>query len=95
MSHIIYIFDSAPLEIKSREGESLNLEGKICKTYIKSKDTFIYFKFVGESFTGFSGIRLQPDQYNQNKFYLTDEKNIWHIIEPGPFKKGRTIYVFN
>ena len=63
---------------------------------IPTKNERIYFIFIDETETSFSGIRLQQDQYNTNKFYLTDEKNKWHgIIKDGSFTKGRWINVFN
>ena len=46
--------------------------------------------------TTISGIRIQQDQYDNNKFYITDEKNKWHgIITDGSLTKRRYIYVYN
>jgi hypothetical protein len=95
MSNIIYLSDDYTY-IQTKKGEILNLNNRICKVKILSKNEWIYFKLIGETNTSFSGIRLQQDQYNNNKFYLTDEKNKWHgIITDGSFSKGRWIYVFN
>ena len=95
MSNIIYLPNEC-MYIQTKKNEPLNLNNKICKVEIPSKNEWIYFKFIEETNTSFSGIRLQQDQYNNNKFYLTDEKNKWHgIITDGSFSKGRWIYVFN
>ena len=95
MDHIIYLLDEIT-KIHTSQGQYLNLNNKICMIEIPSKNERIYFKFISETETSFSGIRLQQDQYNPKKFYLTDEKNKWHgIINDGPFTKGRWINVFN
>ena len=95
MEHIIYLSDEFA-KIQTSQGEYLNLNNKICMVEIPSKNERIYFKFISETATSFSGIRLQQDQYNNKKFYLTDEKNKWHgIIKDGSFTKGRWISVFN
>jgi hypothetical protein len=94
MSNIIYLPNEYTL-IKTKGGQQLNLNNKICKVEIPSKNTWIYFKFTEETDTSFGGIRLQQDSYDNNKFYLTDEKNKWHgIIKNGAFSKGRKIYIF-
>ena len=94
MSNIIYISDEF-IYIQTKKYEALNLNNRICKVEIPSKNEWIYFKLIEETNTSFSGIRLQQDQYNNNKFYLTDEKNKWHgIITDGSFSKGRWIYVY-
>lgn len=95
MENIVYLTDNFT-RIHTTKGELLNLNNRICMVEIPSKNEHIYFKLVSETPKTFSGIRLQPDQYNDKKFYLTDEKNIWHgIICDGSFTKGRWIYVFN
>jgi hypothetical protein len=95
MEHIIYLSDNF-ININTTKGEYSKLNGKICMVKIKSKNINIYFKFDSETDTTFSGIRLQQDEYNNKKFYLTDEKNKWHgIISDGSFSKGRLIRVFN
>ena len=95
MEHIIYLSDEIT-NIHTSQGEYLNLNDRICMVEIPSKNERIYFKFISETATSFSGLRLQQDQYNNRKFYLTDEKNKWHgIICDGSFAKGRWIYVFN
>ena len=95
MEHIIYLTDDL-IPIRTIKGELLNLTNRICMVEIPSKKERIYFKLVSETLTSFSGIRLQKDQYNNKKFYLTDEKNKWHgINRDGSFTKGRRIYVFN
>jgi hypothetical protein len=95
MEHIVYLTDNFT-RIHTTQGELLNLNNRICMVEIPSKNERIYFKLISETNTSFSGIRLQQDQYNDKKFYLTDEKNKWHgIICDGSFAKGRWIYVFN
>ena len=95
MEHIIYLSDKIT-KIHTSQGEYLNLNDKICMVEILSKNERIYFKFISETATSFSGVRLQQDQYNNKKFYLTDEKNKWHgIINNGSFTKGRWISIFN
>jgi hypothetical protein len=95
MENIIYLTDKCTKNHTS-QGEYLNLHNRICMVEIPSKNERIYFKFISETDTTFSGIRLQQDEYNHKKFYLTDEKNKWHgIISDGAFVKGRWIYVFN
>ncbi len=95
MSNVIYLSNNI-IHIQTKQGEMLGLNNSICKVEIPSKNECIYFKFIDETDTTFSGIRLQQDQYNSNKFYLTDEKNKWHgIITDGSFTKGRWIYVYN
>lgn len=95
MEHIIYLSDEFT-KIHTSQGEYLNLDNRICMVEIPSKNERIYFKYISETATTFSGIRLQQDQYNNKKFYLTDEKNKWHgIISDGSFTKGRWICVFN
>jgi hypothetical protein len=95
MEHIVYLTNDFT-HIHTVQGELLNLNNRICMVKIPSKNKCIYFKLVSETPTSFSGIRLQQDQYNDKKFYLTNEKNKWHgIISDGSFAKGRWIYVFN
>jgi hypothetical protein len=82
--------------IRTKEYEWFGLTDKICKIYIKGHNEFIFIKCVKETATGFSGVRLQQDKYNDKKFYLTDEKNKWHgLISDGALGKGRSIYVYN
>ena len=82
--------------MKTNQQVTLNLQNRICKVEIPSKNAWIYFKFISETSTTISGIRLQQDQYDNNKFYVTDEKNKWHgIITDGSLTKGRWIYVYN
>jgi len=95
MSKVIYL-QNEPLLMKSKQGETLNLKNKVCKVYITKSKESIYFLFTEETKTTFGGIRLQRDQYNNNKFYVTDEKNKWHgVNRDGSFTKGRDIYVYN
>ena len=95
MSHIVNLSGEwSP--VKTNQHVTLNLQNRICKVEIPSKNERIYFKFISESSTSISGIRLQQDQYDNNKFYVTDEKNKWHgIITDGSLTKGRWIYVYN
>ena len=93
--NVIYISKEFS-KIRTSRGDALNLNNRICMVEIPSKNERIYFKLINETATSFSGIRLQQDQYNNKKFYLTGEKNKWHgIISDGAFAKGRWIYVFN
>jgi uncharacterized protein YgiM (DUF1202 family) len=95
MDNIIYL-NQEPSLVKTRLHEMLNLNNKICKLYVRNKNEWIYFKLVEETPTTFSGIRLQPDQYNSQKFYLTDEKNKWNgILADQAFTKSRRIYVYD
>ena len=95
MSKIIYL-QNKPLLKKTRKGEPINMNNRICKVYISCKNVWIYFKLIRETNTTFSGIRLQQDQYDNNKFYTTDEINKWHkIITDGSFTKGRNVYIYN
>ncbi len=95
MEHIVYLNDDFT-HIRTTQGELLNLNNRICMVEIPSKNERIYFKIISETPTKINGIRLQQDQYNFRKFYLTDEKNKWHgIVCDGGFSKGRWIYVFN
>lgn len=95
MSHIVYLPNECSV-VKTKPFVTLNLQNSICKVKIPSKNVWIYFKFISESNTTISGIRLQQDQYDNNKFYVTDEKNKWHgIIADGSLTKGRYIYVYN
>ena len=95
MSHVVYLSnESSP--VKTKENEPLNLVDKICKVKILKRNEWIYFKFISETPKTFSGIRLQQDQYDNNKFYVTNEKNKWHgVISDGAFHKGRWISVYN
>lgn len=94
MEDIIYLSDEFT-KIRTSQGEYLNLNDRICMVETRKKER-IYFKFISETDTSFSGIRLQQDQYNNKKFYLTDEKNKWHgIVSDGSFTKKRWICVFN
>ena len=95
MSHVVYLSnESSP--VKTKENETLNLVDKICKVKILKRNEWIYFKFISETPKTFSGIRLQQDQYDNNKFYVTNEKNKWHgVISDGAFHKGRWISVYN
>jgi len=93
MDNIIYL-NQEPSLVKTRLHEMLNLNNKICKLYVRNKNEWIYFKLVEETNTTFSGIRLQSDRYNNQKFYLTDERNRWHgILADQAFSKGRWIYI--
>ena len=95
MSHVVYLSNESSV-VKTKINETLNLVNKICKVKILKKNKWIYFKFDSETNTGFSGFRLQQDQYDNNKFYVTDEINEWHgVISDGPFIKGRWITVYN
>ena len=95
MSNVVYLSNDVD-HIKTDLNVMLNLQNRICKIYIKSKQEWIYFKVASETLKTLSGFRLQQDQYNNNKFYVTDEKNKWHgIISDGSFTKGRWIYVYN
>ncbi len=95
MSNIVYLSNES-IRVKTNQDITLNLQNRICRVEIPSKNESIYFMFVSETPKTISGIRLQKDQYNNNKFYVTDEKNKWHgIITDGAFTKGRWIYVYN
>ena len=95
MSQIVYLPNECS-HIKTNPKENLNWKNRICKVKIPSKNEWIYFKCTSETIKTISGIRLQKDQYDNNKFYVTNEKNKWHgIITDGPFTKGRWIYVYN
>ena len=95
MSHIFNLSGEWSA-LKTNQHVTLNLQNRICKVEIPSKNEWIYFKFISESSTTISGVRLQQDQYDNNKFYVTDEKNKWHgIITDGSLTKGRWIYVYN
>ena len=95
MSHIVNLSGEWSV-VKTNQHVTLNLQNRICKVEIPSKNEWIYFKFITESSTSISGFRLQQDQYDNNKFYVTDEKNKWHgIITDGSLTKGRWIYVYN
>ena len=53
-------------------------------------------KFISESDTSYSGIRLQQDQYNNKKFYLTDEKiNDTELLVMVHLQKGVGFVFFN
>ena len=69
MEHIIYLSDKFT-KIHTSQGKYLNLNDKICMVEILSKNERIYFKFISETATSFSGIRLQQDQYNNKKRLL-------------------------
>jgi len=95
MSHIVYLSNES-FVVKTKENETLNLANKICKVKIVKRDVWVYFIFISESPKTFSGIRLQQDQYDSNKFYVTEEKNKWHgLVRDGAFHKGRRITVYN
>ncbi len=95
MSHIVYLPNEGSV-VNTNLHVTLNFQNRICKVEIPSKNEWIYFKFISETPTTFSGIRLQQDQYDNNKFYVTNETNKWHgIISDGSFTKGRWIYVYN
>ena len=95
MSNVVYLSNESSL-VKTKENETLNLVDKICKVKILKRNEWIYFKFISETPKTFSGIRLQQDQYDNNKFYVTNEKNKWHgVISDGAFHKGRWIIVYN
>ena len=95
MSHIFNLSGEWSA-LKTNQHVTLNLQNRICKVEIPSKNEWIYFKFISESSTTISGVRLQQDQYDNNKFYVTDELNKWHgIITDGSLTKGRQVFVFN
>ena len=95
MSHIVYLNSECSL-VKTKPNIELNLDNKICKVRIKKTKEWLYFKFTAQTQYGFGGIRLQQDQYDNNKFYVTDELNKWHgIIGDGLFSKGRQVFVYN
>jgi len=95
MSHIVYLSNES-FVVKTKENKALNLVNKICKVKIVKRDVWVYFIFIAETASGFSGIRLQQDQYDSNKFYVTEEKNKWHgLVSDGAFSKGRCITVYN
>ena len=74
MSHVVYLPNVCSV-VKTKPYVTLNLQNSICKVEIPIKNEWIYFKFISESNTTISGIRLQQDLYDNNKFYVTDEKN--------------------
>jgi len=95
MSHIVYLSNDS-FVIKTKKNETLDFVNKICKVKITKRDVWVYFIFIAETASGFSGIRLQQDQYDSNKFYVTEEKNKWHgLVSDGVFIKGRWITVYN
>ena len=95
MDHIVYLSNEC-IRVKTNQDTTLNWQNKICRVEIPSKKECIYFMFVSETPKTISGIRLQQDQYDNNKFYVTNEKNKWHgIIKDGSFTKGRWMYVYN
>lgn len=88
----IYLFDE-PVKIKTRIGEILDLNGRYIRVLIQN--TWLYFQIISETKTTFSVIRLQPDNYIPNAYYLTDDKNKFQdLINNGAFTKGRNIYLF-
>lgn len=95
MAHVVYLPNEYSV-VKTEKYVTLNLQNRICKVEIPSKNESIYFKFISETPTSISGIRLQQDHYDNNKFYVTDEKNKWHgIITDGSLTKGRWICLYN
>jgi hypothetical protein len=91
---IIYLPQESVL-VKTKQNEKLNLNGRYIKLYITNKNIWIYLQIISETPTSFSVLRLQPDQYNERKFYLTDEKNKFHgLIKDGSLGKSRNIYLF-
>jgi len=95
MPEIIYL-QNEPELIKTKKGESINQPNKLCRLYISGKNKWIHFKLIRETDKTFSGIRLQQDKYDNNKFYVTNEINKWcGIVTNGSFNKGRNIYVYN
>ncbi len=95
MSNVVYLSNEFD-RIKTDQDVMLNLQNRICKIYIKSKQEWIYFKVASETAKTLSGYRLQRDQYDNNKFYVTDEKNKWYgIITDGSFTKGRWMDIYD
>ena len=95
MTHIVYL-TTEPSLVRTKRGMDLNLNNKICRVLIKEKNEWLYFKFTTETPSGFGGLRLQQDQFNNNKFYVTDEINKWHgINKDGRFSKSRQVFVYN
>lgn len=95
MNHVVYLQGDGSL-VRTKVGVELNLDNKICKIRIKKTNEWLYFKFTAQKRYGFGGLRLQQDQYDNNKFYVTDELNKWHgIIDNGLFSKGRQVFVYN
>ena len=95
MNHIVYLQGDGYL-VRTKKGVELNLDNKICKIRIKKTNEWLYFKFTSQEPYGFGGLRLQQDQHDNNKFYVTDELNKWHgIIGNGLFSKGRQVFVYN
>ena len=67
MSYIVNLSGECSA-LKTNQHVTLNLQNRICKVEIPSKNEWIYFKFISESSTTISGVRLQQDQYDNNKF---------------------------
>jgi len=96
-TNIIYLPGGTGITcIHTKGGQTLkHLYNRICTVKITKTNTWVHFKLIQETKTSFSGVRLQQDQYDTTKFYLTDEKNKWHgLMNDGPFIKGRLLYVF-
>jgi hypothetical protein len=95
MEHIVYLPNEST-KIRTKLGELLNLNGRIGMIETKTGQQ-IYFKISRESLTTISGFRLQQDQYNNKKFYVTDEENEWHVFkkEKQALTKGRGMVVYN
>ena len=95
MDNIIYWPDNFISYIRIEQGEQLNMNDKICMIETR-KGVRIYFKIVSETPTKVNGIRLLQDEYNNKKFYLTDENYKWPgMVHDGGFMKGRWIHVYN
>ena len=74
MSNVVYLSNEFD-RIKTDQDVMLNLQNRICKIYIKSKQEWIYFKVASETAKTLSGYRLQRDQYDNNKF---GDVPYWH-----------------
>ena len=96
MNRIFYIRPEPGVEIHTKIGKQLDLD-RVCKIgpHLKMRET--YFLLVEQTQASFSGIRLQQDEYNPYKFYLTGEKNSWPGISSTgrPLIKGRWITVYD
>ncbi len=98
-SAIVYLpSHETAIGFRPAKGQHLGLEGKACKVYFKIKGVWAYFIFTGETDTTYSGIRIQQDEHDKTKFYITDEKNKWHGAiqsDSNLTKTSRELYVLN
>ena len=94
--HIVNLTQGDWSLVRTKKGvELVGLHGKTCRVQIERTGKWLYFKFTVQKPYGFGGFRLQQDEYDDNKFYVTDELNKWHgIIGNGLLSKGRQVFVY-